>query len=198
MNTKAMMRCLKVAAAGVLAAALCGCNGGELTRSAAPVDLVVTNTQDIFRIDLAGNAPGSTACDQNLGTIEMKAIVKSAGSSDNRFNDVRVTRYRVSYVRTDGGRQVPSPFVRSIDTLLTANGSAQGLTRFQVVEQEALNQAPFAALLPQNGGRDPETGRTVVHMDVIVEIFGQTLAGENVSASTRFPLDFCFSCNGCG
>jgi hypothetical protein len=34
-------------------------------------------------------------------------------------------------------------------------------------------------------------------MDVIVEIFGQTLAGENVSGSTRFPLDFCFHCGGC-
>lgn len=197
MNTKAMNRWLNVVLAGMIAAGVLGCSGGELFKSAAPVELLVTNTQDIFRIDLAGNAPGSTACDQSLGTIEMKAIVKSATSADNRFNDVRVTRYRVSYIRTDGGRQVPSPFVRSIDTLLTANGSSQGLTRFVIFEQEAINQAPFAALLPQNGGRDPDTGRAVVHMDVIVEIFGQTLAGENVSGSTRFPLDFCFACNGC-
>jgi hypothetical protein len=198
MKTKAMIKWLKVVLAGALAASVSGCSGGDLYESAAPVELLVTNTQTIFRIDLAGNAVGSTACDQSLGTIQIRAIVKSAASSDNRFNDVRVTRYRVSYVRTDGGRQVPSPFVRSIDTLITANGGTQSLTQFLVVQDEAISQAPFAALLPQNGGRDPETGRTVVHLDVIVEIFGQTLAGENVAGSTRFPLDFCFNCNGCG
>jgi hypothetical protein len=34
-------------------------------------------------------------------------------------------------------------------------------------------------------------------MDVIIEVFGQTIAGENVSGSTRFPIDFCYHCQGC-
>jgi hypothetical protein len=34
-------------------------------------------------------------------------------------------------------------------------------------------------------------------MDVLVELFGETLAGERVSGSTRFPLDFCYNCGGC-
>ena len=61
----------------------------------------------------------------------------------------------------------------------------------------ALNQAPFAALLPQNGGIDPETGKPIITMDVILTFFGQTLAGERVSGNTRLTLDFCFSCGGC-
>jgi hypothetical protein len=34
-------------------------------------------------------------------------------------------------------------------------------------------------------------------MDVIVEIFGETLGGDAVYDATRFPLDFCYSCGGC-
>jgi hypothetical protein len=60
-----------------------------------------------------------------------------------------------------------------------------------------VRQAPFAALQPVNGGRDPETGKAFVKLEIILTIFGQTLAGERVSGTTRIPLDFCFACNGC-
>jgi hypothetical protein len=176
-----------------VAALVFGCSG-DINRSSSPVELVVTNTQNLNRFDLL---VGAANCDQDVGSVLMQAIVKNSATADNRFNDVRITRYRVSYVRTDGGHAVPATFVRSIDTLLTANGGNTALSKFLVVESDALNQAPFASLLPVNGGRDPETGRPVVKMEIVLEVFGQTLAGENVSGSTRFPLDFCFDCGGC-
>jgi hypothetical protein len=175
-------------------AALVFACSGDINRNTSPVELVVTNTQNLNHIDLR---PGATNCDQDVGTVLMQAIVKNAATADNRFNDVRITRYRVSYTRTDGGHAVPATFVRSIDTLITANGGSTSLSKFLVVESDAINQAPFASLLPINGGRDPETGRPVVKMEVVLEVFGQTLAGENVSGSTRFPLDFCYDCSGC-
>lgn len=178
----------------VLAVSSLSC-GNEFTRSASPVELVVTNTQNIHRIDLANDAEG---CNVSVGTINIRAILKAPDLNvDQRFNDVRITRYRVSYVRTDGGTSVPAQFVRTIDILVTANGSDSGLGAFTILTSDAINQAPFAALLPQNGGRDPETGRSTIRMDVIVEIFGETLAGANVAGRTRFPLDFCFNCGGC-
>ena len=124
-------------------------------------------------------------------------VAVGAGPSGSFCARVSVTRYRVSYVRTDGGTQVPSPFVRTIDILVASNGTDAGLGSFTILTSDAINQAPFAALFPQNGGRDPETGRGTVRMDVIVEIFGETLAGANVAGRTRFPLDFCFNCGGC-
>ena len=99
--------------------------------------------------------------------------------------------------RTDGGHAVPAPFDRSIDFLITA-GSTTSTILFHLADfGDTFNQAPFASLLPQNGGRDPETGKPFVQMDVILEVFGETLAGERVSGSARSPLTFCFHCNGC-
>jgi len=166
----------------------------ELTDNAAPVELVVTNTQNLSRLDLD---PLTTddECDETVGTINMQVIPKNENAI-GEFVQVRVNRYRVSYRRIDGGTIVPPSFVRSIDTLIDVNETVPG-SNFTVLQADALSQAPFAALQPQNGGRDPETGRPVVQMDVVLEVFGETLAGDNVYDSTAFPLEFCFNCGGC-
>ena len=190
--TNQSMKTMIALAACALAAAVMGCSS-ELTRNSAPVEFVVTNTQNLQILDIADN--DDPDCEESVGTINMQVIPKNSEVS-GQLNAVRVTRYRVSYQRTDGGRFVPAPFVRSIDTLIES-GSSGSLTEFVILESDAVRQAPFAALLPQNGGRDPDTGRTIVKMDVIVEIFGETLGGENVYDATRFPLDFCFDCGGC-
>ena len=183
---------ISIAAVLLAVAAFAGCSN-ELTKNAAPVELVVTNTQNLHRLDVAPNDDAD--CDESVGTINMQVIPKSS-STTGSFVQVRVTRYRVSYQRIDGGRQVPSSFVRSIDSLIGV-GESGTVDQFVILEGSAVNQAPFAALLPQNGGRDPETGQRFVKMDVIVEIFGETLGGDNVYDATRFPLEFCYDCGGC-
>lgn len=165
----------------------------EFARSASPVELVVTNTQKLLRIDLGDAAPGCG----DFATIEVRALLKSPSSVDQRFNDVRLTRYRVSYIRTDGGTLVPAPFVRTIDQLVLAGGGPANLGFFVLLTGEQVNQAPFVALRTENGGRDPETGRTLVRMDIVLEIFGETLAGSNVSGRTSMAFDFCIDCGGC-
>ncbi|MGZ5432976.1 MAG: hypothetical protein ACXW31_03735 [Thermoanaerobaculia bacterium] len=178
-----------------LAVAVFGCSG-ELTDSAAPVELVVTNTQNLQILDLDPTvAAADPDCQETIGTINLQVFAKRSDVSGNA-TQVRVTRYRVSYQRTDGGRLVPAPFVRSMDTLVGIGESA-GVEQFLVIEPDAIVQAPFAALLPQNGGRDPDTGRPIVKMDVIMEFFGETLGGSNVYDATRFPLDFCYGTCGC-
>jgi hypothetical protein len=179
-------------------ALIAGCSG-DLTRSSAPVALIVTNTQTLNRIDLQ---TGAANCDQDLATVDVKAIQLTSPNNanlpvDNRFNTVQLTGYRVSYVRRDGGTLVPAPFTRALSGTLDVGGGSSSLNNFLGFQVGALSQAPFAALLPSGGGRDPETGRNVVQMDIILEVFGQTLAGERVSGSTRLTVDFCYSCNGC-
>src|SRR5687767_1898040 len=138
-----MTKSRMIVAVAALAAAMFGCSG-ELTDSAAPVELVVTNTQNVSQIDLAGG-PG---CTGTLGEIKMQVIPKNPDVTGS-FVQVRVTRYRVSYQRTDGGTQVPAPFVRSTDQLLSP-GASTALGSFVILEGDAVNQAPFVALQPVN------------------------------------------------
>jgi hypothetical protein len=167
-----------------------GCS--EINRTAAPVELIATNTQNVMVIDLL-NLPT-----ESIGEITLRAITKrpAAEIGDLRLLDVRLRSYRVTYRRTDGGSLVPQGFVRSISGIIPVNGGPTAIDDFLIVEGTAINQAPFAALLPQNGGRDPETGQPIVKMDAIVDIFGETLAGDAVSARTTIPLWFCAGCGG--
>jgi hypothetical protein len=189
MNTRTKTRLITLGLI-LLAASMLSCSG-ELADDGAPVELVVTNSQSISQIDLFDE----TGCTGTIGEIKLQVLPKNS-SVGGSFTSVRVQRYRVSYQRTDGGNAVPRPFVRSIDTLIGV-GQIGSLTQFTILESDALNQAPFVSLLPTNGGRDPVTGRPLVKMDVIVEIFGETLGGDNVYDATRFPLDFCYNCGGC-
>jgi hypothetical protein len=196
------MNKIGVTAAAILLMLVAGsCN--DINRQAAPVALIVTNTQVLHQLDLAGDPTGETNCQQSIATVHMTTVLLQGpsslpipGTSPSDLNTVKVDRYRVSYVRVDGGNLVPAPFVRSISTTVGVGTTAEG-TNFVAFDPSAIFQAPFAALLPQNGGRDPETGKSIITMDVILEVFGTTLAGERVSGNTRMTIDFCFSCGGC-
>ncbi len=196
-----MNRIVRVAAAVLMMVAAGSCN--DINRQNSPVSLVVSNSQILHRLDLAGDPVGSTNCQKNVSTITMQAVlVQNRNSSlpanpqvsPADLNSIRVDRYRVSYVRLDGGHLVPAPFVRSISVFIAAGAQAPP-TLFILLDPNAINQAPFAAL--QTSGRDPETLKPIITMDVILEVFGETLAGERVSGNTHMTLDFCFSCGGC-
>ncbi len=185
---------IRFALIGVAILAMAGCNGNDLTRSASPVALIISTTQNLHTLDLTG----TPNCNQTIGTVNMQAVIKNpaSGSTNTTFEQLRITSYQVSYVRTDGGKQVPAPFVVSMDVLLTPGGSITPAT-FLAFQTNALTQAPFVALLPANGGRDPDTGLSTVSMDLVLTLFGETLAGDKVTASTRVPLTFCYNCGGC-
>ena len=186
-----------VVVAALTAAALLSCK--EVNRQSSPVTLILTTTQNLQRIDLK---PTAANCDQDIGTVKIKNVLiqNTIPSPDlptnSTLDDVRITLYRISYRRTDGGTSVPAAFTRSI-SLSVPLGSSGDLGTFLAFQPDALTQAPFAALLPQNGGRDPQTGRAVVQMNITLEVFGETTAGERVSGSTTIPLDFCYDCQGC-
>ena len=189
---KTMKKISMLAVLVLVAMASLSCSS-ELTNNTAPVKLVLSNTQTLSQIDLQAGAAGCAGV--NVGTISMQVIPKDSRIPTD-LEAVRVTRYRVSYKRVDGGTMVPASFVRATDTLIRVDETV-GLSGFIVIEADALSQAPFAALLPQNGGRDPQTGRAFVKLEVIIEVFGETLAGDNVADTTAFQLDFCFNCGGC-
>jgi hypothetical protein len=186
-----------IAAIALPSVAILSCN--SVAKESAPVELVVSGAQNLNQVDLQAGAAG---CNVSLGTVLISVRLLQNQSDpthpvNNSFNDVKLDRYQVTYLRTDNGKLVPPSFVRSTSQVLTAAGPPQSLSDFLAFETNAFNQAPFAALLPQNGGKDPETGLGFVKMDIILTVYGETLAGERVQGSARFPVNFCFNCGGC-
>ena len=164
----------------------------EVANTASPVELLVTISETLQVFDFADPDCGS------LGLITFRNLIKRPDIvTDPRFLDVRLTAYRVSYERVDGGTQVPASFTRSLSLLIPAGGATTELTSFIGFEPGAFSRAPFVALLPANGGTDPETGRRTIEMDIVVDFFGETLSGEDVSARARQRLTFCIACGGC-
>jgi hypothetical protein len=191
-----MKKIALIATVMLLGVAVLSCN--SIARESSPVQLIVSGTQNLNQIDLQ---PGASGCATSIGTVQL--IVKLLQNQNdpltprNDFNDVKLDRYQITYQRTDGGKLVPPTFVRSTAQVLTAGGSAQSLSDFIAFETNAFNLAPFAALLPQNGGKDPDTGLGFVKLDIILTVYGSTLAGERVSGTARFPVNFCYNCGGC-
>jgi len=170
------------------------CNN-DINKSSAPVELLMhTTTQAIQTFDL--NATTSTACTQNVSEFQIENRVKNPATTNTSFLDVRLTRYRVVWTRTDGGKQVPATVDRAMDLLIPAGGTSSSAL-FHLADLGALNQAPFPALRPENGGKDPDTGLTVVKFNITTTIFGQTLAGDSVAASATIPFQACFNCGDC-
>jgi hypothetical protein len=181
-----------IATVMLLSVAVLSCN--SVARESSPVLLVVSGTQNLNQIDLR---PGAAGCATSLGTVQLSVRLLQTNAPRTDLDDVKLDRYQVTYQRTDGGKLIPPTFVRSTAQVLTAGGGAVALSDFIAFETNALNLAPFAALLPQNGGKDPDTGLGFVKMDIILTVYGSTLAGERVSGSARFPVNFCYNCGGC-
>lgn len=201
-----MRKLVRITAAVLLALGAGACS--DVNKQESPITLVVSTAQTLHHIDIM---PGAANCGGGLGQVNIEPVLVQTPNTGNNvappqgfnppttptpLNQVNITRYQVTWQRLDGGHLIPGPMVRSTSMSLTV-GSSGAVTQLVVFTPDMLNQAPFAALYPQNGGVDPETGKTTITVDAIITFFGQTLAGENVSGTTRMTLDFCYSCGGC-
>lgn len=173
----------------LLAAVVAGCSGDVATDD-TPVFVTASATPRRTQVDI------STDQEEGFVDVTLQVLPKRAdAATDQRFLTVQFTRYRVSFSRSDGGTTVPRGFTAALpSTTVTAGGTAT-ITNLPIFDPNAFTQAPFAALLAQNGGVDPETGQRFVKLTATIEIFGETLAGDNVSAFVQVPFTFC---NGCG
>src|SRR3954469_22771846 len=112
-----------IAAIALPSVAILSCN--SIAKESAPVALVVSGTQNLNQVDLQAGAAG---CATSLGTVELSVRLLQNQNDplhpvNNNFNDVKLDRYQVTYLRTDGGKLVPPSFVRSTAQVLAAGGS---------------------------------------------------------------------------
>src|ERR1051326_2342548 len=123
-----------------------GCNN-DISKTSSPVELLMhVTSQPIQVFDLA--ALTTTACQQSVSTDQIENRIKNPATSNTAFLDVKLTRYRVEWTRTDGGGLGPAPVHRSMTLLIPAGGTSNTFV-FHIADVAALDQSPFVSLLPQ-------------------------------------------------
>jgi hypothetical protein len=171
-----------LAAAVGAALAMGGCSAAYVENDAASVLLVLNS--------IAGGAPllsdvrGQNSAIVNcLATVSVTARSKNPVVSAGASEDVRLTRYSVSYTRSDGrnveGLDVPYTISGNM-TLLVPTSADSVEFSIDVVRHQAKLEPPLINI----------TGLQVVTMFANVSVFGQTVSGKSVTASGSAQVTF--------
>jgi hypothetical protein len=175
-----------------LAAITAGC--GDLVRQGrGPVMVVVDNieaaaggegTGGAFLLSDVLAADGITVINDN-GVATLRSIAKNPISvgSLSPINDITITRYRVTYRRSDGlstpGRDVPYPIESAAAARIPTAGSAE--VAFELVRHNQKREAPLAGL-----------GSGLVKLSMLADVtfYGHDQAGNDVSAAGSIGVTF--------
>ena len=202
----AMLKSWKTLVLTALAVVAAGC-GDMATEGRSPVQLALLSLQAA-----SGSTPeefGSTLhsdvitnVDQTIGgqtvsvptifgdngAAEFALVLKDPGSDPtspvgpSALNSVTITRYRVTYRRTDGrntpGVDVPFPFDSGVTVTVTSDG---GAADFEIVRSSAKLEAPLSPL-----SSNPEIISTIAE----VTFYGRDQEGNDVSVSGLIGINF--------
>jgi len=126
---------------------------------------------------------------EDLGRATMHIEMKNPGTTDNPTspsptNQITVSRYRVTFVRTDGrntpGLDVPYSFDGAATGTVSANGTS---ISFVLVRVQAKLESPLQALA--GGG-----GSVVISTIAEVTLYGRDQAGNDVSVTGKISVNF--------
>lgn len=203
------MRLAGLAAAMLLAAGAAGCAAAQgegrspsmvIIRSlegasgATPAQFGTTFSSDVVTI-VGVTPPGGSgeiavptifgdSGRATLGLVLKDQGVPGVAATPSPLNQVTISRYRVTYRRTDGrntpGVDVPFPFDSAVT--VTVSGDSEVQVGFVLVRNVAKSEAPLAAL------RSPNSVQISAIADVT--FFGKDLAGNDVSVSGSIGVTF--------
>jgi hypothetical protein len=172
------------AAALALALALAGCSADYVENSQAPVILQVTDINNGARLesDVKTGANNDGVCpdsvDVSVGVRPKNPnadIVQNAG-------DIFLKRYEVRYTRADGraveGVDVPFRFSGLMTAVVANNGNTK--VSIEVVRRQAKLEPPLSQI----------DGAQIVTMFAEVTVYGESAAGDGVSASGTLQVNF--------
>jgi hypothetical protein len=203
--------CRIVAALVVLSAAGAGATGcGQAVRSGrSPVVLIINrlegapgaepaNLSTVLHSDVETLVEGTRDGEQSsvptlfadVGQAELRLALKDVGQAgspaaptDN--NLVTITRYRVSYRRTDGrnapGVDVPYGFEGA--ATITLDGTGPAVLGLEVVRVQAKQEPPLRNL--RGGG-----GAVAISAIADIEFYGRDMVGHEISAAGALSVVF--------
>jgi hypothetical protein len=165
---------------------LAGCTPDVLQQDTTNTVIIIESMGDELESDVCAGPFGACAARADLGTVTMRATLKSpAQVSTSFFNDVTFTTYRVTYVRTDGrntpGEDVPFPFDGAANFTVVVGGE---VTRSFVVVRGQAKLEPPLRNLAFNGGA------IVLSVIAEIEFFGTDGGGRAISAKGFLNITF--------
>jgi len=112
-----------------------------------------------------------------------------AAVTSSSYQDIYVQSYRVSFLRTDGGADVPDSFERTISYRIRA-GETATINKLVILKAHQKLQPPLEYLQPWSLGFEPTTNYFSITCQVFLEFTGETVTGEEVYASGTFMITF--------
>jgi hypothetical protein len=128
---------------------------------------------------------GSVRADTATATLRTGTLDPDPLLGTSQYNDVVVTRYLVSYSRTDGrntpGVDVPYPFEGSLSTVIRAGATAS--ISFVIVREAAKLEQPLIRLVEV-------TEEQVLTCTAKVEFYGHDMVNKTVKATGYLTIYF--------
>ena len=148
---------VRVVLVGAVASLAAGC-GEFIRQDRAPVTLVITS---LLGVSVGGDEAATLRSDvrtdggilNDMGGVTMQMILKDPGvpgvtNVPSPINEVTISRYRVSFRRSDGrntpGVDVPFPFESAATFRVPASGSVSA--SFELIRHTAKVEAPLSTL----------------------------------------------------
>jgi len=192
---------LAVAAAVLLLASACG---GELLRTGrAPVYLIInaitltngannnsggslnSDVQTLVDVTVAGVTVKQPTVFDDLGQATVQVASKNEALATTVLNSITITRYHVSYRRSDGrntpGVDVPFAFDGAVSATISAGGSQT--VQFTAVRRQAKLEPPLKNMVGAGG-------LIIVSTVADVTFYGRDQNGNEVTVSGSFDVTF--------
>jgi len=177
--SRAVALCCVAAAALFLA----GCTGNHSADEEAAVVLSASITEG--PADQAVNIP----IDITIGSMNIRSQAKSPDFVLSQQQDVVLTEWVVTPVRSDGGT-VASPQWRNFYSVYVQAGGSASVQNYRIFPSGYYTEPPLNQLFPANGGADRETGKPEIRQRLNIAVYGKTVSGKSVVL--RFDVDIRF------
>jgi len=175
---------LGAAVGAALALAMAGCSADYVEADRSTVLLLVESINDGAPVlsDVRGAGDNPDTIVNCFAQVLVSVRVKNPLVTATAVQDVRLTRYEVSYRRSDGrgveGVDVPYTISGNMTTTVLAGGNAT--FSVDLVRHQAKLLPPLSNI----------TGLQVVTMSADVTLNGATISGSNVSAQGTVQVTF--------
>lgn len=179
----------------LLAGFACGTKN-KIGETVAPVYLVVSAIQPLHTTPVLSLRKHFGDVNFNGEPLDEVVLVELANEfkdpmavTPSSYQDIIVSSYRVSFVRTDGGIDAPDAFEESINYRVPS-GETISIDKLVILKAHQKLQPPLEYLQPWSLGFEPSTNYISIACEALIEFSGETVTGEKVFASGSFMITF--------